>query len=222
MDSRPSAFKQIAENDTVFFVFETSNTKFILYDSGLGDPIKYGSQKLILGELDHQIKNAENGKRNKFKVYWLIRDAVKGWKENPQRPVGYSENGIVDRLSNPSRNTSNIKTPRLKKISFKEKQFYWFEYNSSKHVVYDSDMGSPISYGNFGFVNKTFNNIDKFVRDGVQSKYVLWYFKRSGDDKMWEHKQAPRIPDWKVESTDKKELTDDKKKEKDEDKKQFD
>jgi len=219
MDSRPSSFKRISGKDTIFFVFETSNTKFILYDSGLGDPIKYGSQKLILGELDNQIKDAKDGKRNKFKVYWLVRDAVKGWKENSQRPSGYSADGIVDELPTPSSNSSNIKTPKLKKISFKEKQFYWFEYNAGQHVIYDSDMGSPISYGNSGFINKTFNNIDKYVRDGVQSKYVLWYFKRSGDNSMWEHKQPPRVPNWKVESTDKKELNDEKKSEKEQDKK---
>lgn len=219
MDSRPLSFKKISDKDTIFFVFEISNTKFILYDSGLGDPIKYGSQKLILGELDNQIKNAKDGKRSKFKVYWLVRDAVKGWKENSQRPSGYSPDGIVDGLPTPSSNTSNIKTPKLKKISFKEKQFYWFEYNAGQHVIYDSDMGSPISYGNSGFINKTFNNIDKYVRDGVQSKYVLWYFKRSGDNSMWEHKQPPRVPNWKVESTDKKELNDEKKSEKEEDKK---
>lgn len=212
-------FKRISGNDTIFFVFKTSNSKFILYDSGLGDPIRYGSQKLIIGELDKQIKEAKEGKRNSFKVYWLIRDGVKGWKEAPQRPVGYSADGLVDDLPNPKSNSSNIKTPKLKKISLKETQFYWFEYNAGQHVVYDSDMGSPISYGNSGFINKTFNNIDKYVRDGVQSRYVLWYFKRNGDNGLWEYKQPPRIPNWKVESTDKKDLTDEKKKEKEEDKK---
>lgn len=212
MDARPIVFKRISETDTVFFVFEITNTKFILYDSGLGDPIKYGSQKLILGELENQAQSAQIKKRKKFKVYWLIRDAVKGWKENPQKPKGYSPNGIVDKFKKPDTNSSNIKTPKLKKISFGEKQFYWFEYDAGRHVVYDSDMGAPISYGNSGFVNKTFNNIDKFVRDGVQSKYVLWYFTRSNDDEIWQKKQPPRIPNWKVEATDKKDLTDDKKK----------
>jgi hypothetical protein len=219
MDQRPTVYKKVSSTDTIFFVFEIGASKFVLYDSGLGDPIQYGSQRLILGELDKQIKDAQNRSRNTFKVYWMVRDAVKGWKESGQRPKGYSANGIVDKFQKPNVNSSNIKTPKLKKISLKEKQFYWFEYNAGQHVVYDSDMGSPVSYGNSGFVNKTFNNIDKYVRDGVQSKYVLWYFKRSGDNGMWEHKQPPRIPNWKVESTDKKDLDNEKKGEKEEDRK---
>lgn len=219
MDIRPLIYKRISKNDTVFFVFKISGTKFVLYDSGLGDPIKYGSQKLILGEIEAQIKETTTRKRKKFKVYWLIRDAVKGWKENPQLPSGYSTDGIVDQLKVPDSNSSNIQTPKLKKISFKEQQFYWFELGSGRHIVYDSDMGSPISYGNMGFIYKTFDNIDRFVRDGKQDKYVLWYFTRSGDDSLWEHKQSPRIPNWKVESTDKKDLKDEKESEKEEEKK---
>lgn len=219
MDLRPLVFKRISGNDTVFFVFETSNSKYILYDSGLGDPIKYGSRKLILGEIENQTKDAQQGKRKKFKVFWLIRDAVKGWKENPQRPTGYGADGIVEKFPKPDTNVSNIKTPKLKKIAFTEKQFYWFQYNASQHVVYDSDMGSPISYGSSAFVNKTFNNIDKAVRDGKQTEYVLWYFTRGNQDGIWEKKQAPRIPNWKVESTDKKDIVDEKKKENEEDKK---
>ena len=62
------------------------------------------------------------------------------------------------------------------------------------------------------------NNIDKYIRDGVQSKYILWYFKRNSDEDIWEHKQAPRIPNWKVEAKDKRETMSEKKKEKEEDK----
>jgi hypothetical protein len=218
MDQRPTSYKKISSTDTIFFVFEISTSKFVLYDSGLGDPIKYGSQKLILGELDKQAKDALNKTRNTFKVYWMVRDAVKGWKESNQKPKGYSANGILDKFPKPNSNSSNIKTPRLKKISLDEKQFYWFEYSAGQHIVYDSDMGTPVSYGNVGFVNKTFNNIDKYIRDGVQSKYILWYFKRNSDEDIWEHKQAPRIPNWKVEAKDKRETTSEKKKEKEEDK----
>ena len=219
MDARPVIYKRISKDDTIFFVFKTGGTKFVLYDSGLGDPIKYGSQKLILGEIENQIKEAKEKKRKKFKVYWLIRDAVKGWKESPQLPKGYSNDGIVDEFEKPDGNSSNIQTPKLKKIAFTEKQFYWFELGSGRHIVYDSDMGSPISYGNTGFVYKTLDNIDRFVREGKQDKYVLWYFTRSGDDSLWDHKQSPRIPNWKVESTDKKMLKDEKNAEKEEDKK---
>lgn len=219
MDARPLIFKRVSDNDTVFFAFETSNTKFVLYDSGLGDPIKYGSQKLILGELENQIKKAQEKKRKKFKVYWLIRDAVKGWKENPQRPAGYSEDGIVDLFQKLDKNSPNVQTPKFKKISFNEPQFYWFDLGSGKHILYDSDMGSAVSYGSIGFVYKTLDNVDKFVREGKQTKYVLWYFTRSNADSMWEHKQPKRIPNWKVESTDKKKINDEKKKEDEEDKK---
>lgn len=219
MDARPLIYKRISDSDTIFFVYEISNTKFILYDSGLGDPIKYGSQKLILGELENQLKRAKEKKRKKFKVYWLIRDAVKGWKETPQRPSGYSGDGIVDAIPKPEGNTSNIQTPKFKKISYDERQFYWYDLGSGKNILYDSDMGSPVSYGSIGFVYKTLDNIDRFVREGKQVKYVLWYFTRTGANNLWEHKQPKRIPNWKVESTDKKELTDEKKKESEEDKK---
>lgn len=214
MDTIPIVFKRISPNDTIFFVFEISKSKFVLYDSGLGDPIKYGSKKLILGEIEIEIKKAKDKKRKQFKVYWLIRDDVKGWKESPQRPKGYSYDGMVNELQSPAKNSTNIENPSSrKKIYLTEKQFYWFEFNAAKHVVYDSDMGSPVSYGDFGFVNKTFNKMDKSVRDGKQLKYILWYFKRNNDDDLWKQKQPPRIPNWKVESTDKKDLNDEKKKE---------
>lgn len=213
MDTRPLIFKRISNEDTVFFVFETSNTKFILYDSGLGDPIKYGSKKLILGELENQIKNAKEDKRKKFKVYWLVRDAVKGWKENLQKPVGYSNDGKVDAFSKSEKNSSNIQTPKLKKISFDERQFYWFDLGSGKNILYDSDIGCAVSYGSIGFVYKTLNNVDAYVREKKQAKYVLWYFTRSSEDSIWEHKQPKRIPNWKVESTEKKKVSDEKKEE---------
>lgn len=220
MDSRPIEYKRVSSTDTVFFVFEISNTKYILYDSGLGSPIKYGGIDMILRELDKQAKDAKTGKRNGFKAYWLTRDPVKGWKESPQKPNGYSDNGTVDKFPRPKGNVSNIKTPsRLKAIAPDEKQFYWFSYSAALHVVYDSDMGSPVSYGNTGFIDGTFKNVDKFVRDGVQSKYKLWYFTRKSENDIWEDKQTPRIPNWKVESSDVKKITDKKNKEKEEDKK---
>lgn len=218
MDSRPLVYKRISDNDTVFFVFEISNTKYVLYDSGLGDPIKYGSQKLILGEIENQIKKVEKKKRKKFKVYWLIRSGVDGWKENPQRPAGYSADGIVDKFQRPEKNSPNIQKPKFKIISFSEKTFYWFDIGSGKNVLYDEDMGSAVSYGDGGFIKKTLDNVDKCVREGKSPEYILWYFTRSDADSIWEHKQPKRIPNWKVESTDKKEATDEKKKETEEDK----
>lgn len=85
MDQRPTVYKKVSSTDTIFFVFEIGASKFVLYDSGLGDPIQYGSQRLILGELDKQIKDAQNRSRNTFKVYWMVRDAVKGWKERDRK-----------------------------------------------------------------------------------------------------------------------------------------
>lgn len=217
MDVRPIIFKRISSNDTVFFVFEVSNTKYVLYDSGMGDPIKYGSTNLIMGELDNQIKLAKERKRKRFKVYWMIRDGSKGWKENPQLPKGYSKDGTVNQIPKSESNTSHETIPKLKKISFTEEQFYWFDMGA-KHVLYDADMGSPVSYGSRQFIYKTFNNIDKFVRDGRQKKYILWYFTRANSDNIWDHKQSPRVPNWKVEAKDKREATSEKKKEKEEDK----
>lgn len=214
MASRPISFKKISPDDTVFFAFESGND-YSLYDSGMGNPVKYGSELIIKNELENQKLEATKKKRKKFKVFWMMRDGIKGWKEKTQPPFGYSRNGIMEGMELADKNKKNDKiVPKLKKVT-SDDQYYWFSMGSM-HYVYDSYMGDPILYGNRGRVTGMFSAMNNEVEEKRQPKYIIWYFERGNDNDIWEHKQAPKIPKWKIEAADKREKTEEKKKEKEE------
>jgi len=216
MDTKPLTYKRISNDDTVFFVFKVNNN-LILYDSGMGYVIQqgYGPENKIFNILSKEISRAKNKKRKQFKVFWLVIDSSEGWKITTTTRAGYSNDrdGKVDGLPRPEKNDPNIKQVNRTKIAESaEETFYWFDLGNGTHVLYDSDMGTPVSYGSVGFIKKTLDIRDRFVREGKSKEYILWYFQRK-DDGMWGKKQSPRIPNWKIDSTDKKEATDKKNKE---------
>lgn len=98
----------------------------------------------------------------------------------------------------------------LKPIEPNETIFYWYELGESTYVLYDSDMGEPISYGSLNLVVGTIRAINKEVVQGKRKPCILWYFKR--DKNMgWKKFTPPVLFNWNPETTDKKEVTDEKK-----------
>ena len=105
----------------------------------------------------------------------------------------------------------------LKKIDHEENIFYWYELGESMYVLYDSDMGEPISYGSLNLVVGTIRAINREVTEGKRKKCILWYFERDATQ-GWRKKTPPVLFNWNPETTDKKDVTD-KKKSEDTDKK---
>lgn len=223
MSNNPTRLKRISNDDTVFFVFEVAASKYALYDSGMGDPIKYGSIALITGVLDDEVKKASVNKRKKFKVYWMVRDAIKGWKINLQPPAGYSMNGILDTLPVVDKNRVNVQLSRPRGFPASDMdQLFWFFLGSSGrnvHFLYDADMGSPIWGENKQKIVAFLQKMDEEVREKKRKKYVLWCLERANENEIWERKPPKWIPKFKVDAEDKKKMVDEKKKEQPEEEK---
>jgi hypothetical protein len=100
----------------------------------------------------------------------------------------------------------------LKEISLNETIFYWYELGESMYVLYDTDMGEPISYGSINLVVGTIRAINEEVVSGKRKKCVLWYFKRDAT-LGWRKATPPVLFNWNPEVADKKKITDSKKKE---------
>jgi hypothetical protein len=204
-------------NDTVFFIFEViKNTTFAMYDSGMGDPIKYGSIAIILGKLNEEIKKVKENKRKKFKVYWMIKDASNGWKENMQPPAGYLRGGIVDAINNSDDNSVHIKlsAPR----GFPESamgQIYWFSLGptgKNLHFLYDSHMGSSLWGENRQKIFAFLREMDEQVRSNKREKYILWCFDRKNENEIWKKTAAKYLPKFDIESTKKTKIVEESKK----------
>lgn len=102
------------------------------------------------------------------------------------------------------------KPTHLKSIEPNETIFYWYELGESMYVLYDSDMGEPVSYGSLNLVVGTIRAINKEVIEGKRKPCILWYFKR--DKSMgWKKHNPPVLFNWNPSISDKKEVTDDKK-----------
>lgn len=184
----------------------------------MGDPIEWGRINRIDHVLKKETDEAKENKRKKFKVFWMMRDASDGWKETSSLKAGYKKDGIVEEFPNPDKNTINLSVPKMR-MPVDTKIFYWFNLGKT-HVLYAENMGTPGSYGDRTKIDKTLNEVDKYVREKKHKEYILFYFERdpSGNE-IWKKKQSKRIPKWEVESTDKQKITDVKKKEENTDKK---
>ena len=106
----------------------------------------------------------------------------------------------------------------FKKISYNEPAFFWYDLGESidlgesMYVLYDSDMGEPISYGSLALVVGTIRAINKEVIERKRKKCVLWYYKRD-PIQGWKKYTPPVVFNWNPDSVDKKEAIDEKKNE---------
>lgn len=100
----------------------------------------------------------------------------------------------------------------LKQISYDEDIFYWYEIGEATYVLYDSDMGEPISYGSLNLVVGTIRAINRELIEGKRKKCILFYFKR--DPSIgWRKSTPPVLFNWNPEVMDKKKAAADKKQE---------
>lgn len=104
------------------------------------------------------------------------------------------------------------KPMHLKEISPKETIFYWYELGESTYVLYDSDMGEPISYGSINLVVGTIRAINEEVISGKRKPCTLWFFKRDGAN-GWRKNVPPVLFNWNPTAEDKRKLAEDKKNE---------
>jgi hypothetical protein len=98
----------------------------------------------------------------------------------------------------------------LKEIAYDEPIFYWYELGESTYVLYDSDMGEPVSYGSLNLVVGTIRAINKEVLERKREKCVLYYFKRDKQN-GWRKSPPPVLFNWNPDSADKKKANDEKK-----------
>ena len=102
------------------------------------------------------------------------------------------------------------KPVHLKEIAYDEPIFYWYELGESTYVLYDSDMGEPVSYGSLNLVVGTIRAINKEVLERKRDKCVLYYFKRDTQN-GWRKSPPPVLFNWNPDSADKKKANDEKK-----------
>ena len=57
----------------------------------------------------------------------------------------------------------------LKTIDPSERTFFHFKLDASTYVLYDSDLGEPVSYGSFNIVGSTISNLNP--------KSTIFYFE---------------------------------------------
>lgn len=219
MSAKILRFKQPTSiNDTVFFVFEVvKNSTFAMYDSGMGDPVKYGSIAIILGKLNDEIKKVKENKRKKFKVYWMAKDASKGWKESMQLPAGYLRGGIVNAIDNSDNNSVNVKLSMPS--GFPEStmdQIYWFSLGpagKNLHFLYGADMGSSLWGENRQKIIAFLRKMDDEVRSNKRKKYILWCFDRKNENEIWEKAELKYLPKFNIDSAKKTKIVEESKKE---------
>jgi len=101
------------------------------------------------------------------------------------------------------------KPTHLKKIDIKETTFFNFKLDASTYVLYDSDMGEPVSYGSFNLVSATISNLS--------SNCTIYYFELSTSE-GWKLKRAYKPDKTTAEDRDKQSKIKDKKEENQEDK----
>jgi hypothetical protein len=101
------------------------------------------------------------------------------------------------------------KPSHLKKIDPKEIVFFNFKLDSSTYVLYDSDMGEPVSYGSFALVGATIKNLSP--------ECTIYYFEMSALQ-GWKLKRTYKPDNTVAEEADKKENIESKKQETQEDK----
>lgn len=99
----------------------------------------------------------------------------------------------------------------LKQIGPDETIFYWYNLGNSTYALYDSDQGEPISYGALNIVVGTIRAINKEVVSGKRKKCALWYFERD-KSQGWRKRTPPVLFNWNPDTSQKKEITDEKKK----------
>jgi hypothetical protein len=97
----------------------------------------------------------------------------------------------------------------FKKIDPKETTFFNFKLDASTYVLYDSDMGEPVSYGSFNFVSATIAKLS--------SKSTIFYFELNNTD-GWKLKRAYKPDKTTAEDKDKNIKIENKKQETQEDK----
>ena len=158
----PHIKRRIPDNENVFYLFRCSPTEYILYDSGMGDPLKRGSVALIyefLKDYKESInKNLKAGDQPKEIYVWKIeRDKLKGWiYKKTMQGVPYSDppKGTYGTLEN------ILPTSPLKDIGY-DPIYYSFSLGNI-YYLYDYDMGSPILRSSaLAVLNKTIVNHSK-------------------------------------------------------------
>jgi hypothetical protein len=140
----PNKKPRIPPDETIFYIFKLSASEYMLYDSGMGDPVHHGSLNLITSKLNSHIdelnKNIKlTDKPKQIYVYKLGRDSTKGWKiEERMNGIDYESP-----ISKPKPKYTNPKKIRGMDV---DPVFFWIDMGSMNYI-YDMDMGSPLCYG---------------------------------------------------------------------------
>ena len=206
MDKIPVQYKKIPPNEDLFYKFFLGNGRYVLYDSGMGDPVAYGSINKVDAPLNEQCEKIKVGKRRAFYVLDYVMNNNDGWKLDPAKPNEMQKNPPPNFMMG----KGNFKIPKLKNDwSLNEKQFYWFDMKD-RQVLYDSDMGTPVSYGSNELVKGSIKGIAKAVREGKHSKCIIWYFKREMNG-QWKKHIMPITLSWTLDDTEKRNIVNEKK-----------
>ena len=148
---RPPPFpKKPDETEKLYYYFQISASKYTLFDSELNTAIACGSIKIIGSYICKLPKTAT--------VLYYKLDAVRGWKKTKStiiRPKIDSEEKLVPIAS--QRPTSYPKKPNNSDVIF-----HYFKIGPT-YVVFDSDMDTPVVYGNKLDVDATIVKLPKYV-----------------------------------------------------------
>jgi len=148
---RPPPFpKKPDEAEKLYYYFQISASKYTLFDSGLDTAIACGSLK-IMGDYIRQLPKAAV-------VLYYELDQVRGWKKTKSKIVVTTNDSRTQmRLIASSRPQTYPK--RSEKF---ETIFHYFKINP-EYVVFDSDIDTPIVYGNKLEVDSVVVKLPKYV-----------------------------------------------------------
>lgn len=136
------AKKKTSEKDidpSEFYLFNTIDDNVSLFDASMDYPIRYGKINTITPILSYY----KNKLKNQFRLYQFSTDDKVGFKKD------FSPEKIIE---------SNISFPAIGFPTFPNRKFisktkirdlvyYHFRINPTTHILFDSEMDSPIQYG---------------------------------------------------------------------------
>ena len=160
--------KKTSENDIdseKFYLFKTIYSDFVLFDSTMEYPIRYGS----INKITPILQFYKNKLGEKFELYQFNDNNREGLKKNSS---GLKINPLVIEFPNVGFPTFPVK--KIIPKTNRDKIYYHFKLTSSAHILFDSELNSSISYGSRNEVIAQYRNMPKSA--------TTYYFEKSITD----------------------------------------
>ena len=148
-----------------FYLFKNIYGDFVLFDSTMEYPIRYGS----INKITSLLQFYKNKLGEKFELYQFIDNNREGLKKNSS---GLKINPLA--IDFPSVGFPTFPVKKVIPKTNRDKIYYHFKLTPSTHILFDSELNSSISYGSKNEILSQYKN--------MPTTSTTYYFEKNDID----------------------------------------